>query len=153
MSWEFCLQDGVVSESFTHKMAAWEICLQDSGNAAISESFAYKTTAWEFWPTKWRRFWRFYPQDGGVEVLPTRWRHFWQSYLQDGGMGDLPTRWWQCRISESFTHKRVAWEFCLQDGGVSQSLEYILRLQCRTYLVNVTWPLVIIMTNVSHYND
>ena len=30
-AWEFCLQDGGVSESFTHKMAAWEICLQDGG--------------------------------------------------------------------------------------------------------------------------
>jgi len=27
------LQDGGVSESFTHKMAAWEICLQDNGKA------------------------------------------------------------------------------------------------------------------------
>jgi len=33
MSWEFCLQDGGVSESFTQKMAAWEFCLQDGGNA------------------------------------------------------------------------------------------------------------------------
>jgi len=31
--WEFCLQDGGVSESFTHKLAAWENCLQDGGNA------------------------------------------------------------------------------------------------------------------------
>jgi len=30
---EFCLQDGGVSESFTHKMAAWKFCLQDGGNA------------------------------------------------------------------------------------------------------------------------
>jgi len=32
-AWEFCLQDGGVSEGFTHKMAAWENCLQDGGNA------------------------------------------------------------------------------------------------------------------------
>jgi len=50
MSWEFCLQDGGVSESFTHKMVACEFCLQD-GN--VSE---------------------FYPQDGGVGDLPIRWR-------------------------------------------------------------------------------
>ena len=31
-AWEFCLQDGGVSEGFTHKMAAWEICLQHGGN-------------------------------------------------------------------------------------------------------------------------
>jgi len=42
--WEFCLQDGGVSESFSRKMAAWKICLQDGGNAA---------------------FLRVYPQDGG----------------------------------------------------------------------------------------
>jgi len=51
------------------------------------------------------------------------WEFF---YLQDGG------------ISESFTHKMAAWEICLQDGCVFESLEYILRLQCRIYLVNVT---------------
>jgi len=39
-----------VSESFTHKMAAWEICLQDGG---VYES---------------------YLQDGGVRVLLTKWR-------------------------------------------------------------------------------
>ena len=44
MSWEFCLQDGGISESFTHKMAVWEFCLQDGG---ISESFAHKMAAWE----------------------------------------------------------------------------------------------------------
>ena len=33
MSWEFCLEDGAVSEGFTHKMAAGDICLQDGGNA------------------------------------------------------------------------------------------------------------------------
>jgi len=32
-AWEFCLQNGGVSEGFTHKMAAWENCLQDGGNA------------------------------------------------------------------------------------------------------------------------
>jgi len=32
-AWEFSLQDGGVSEGFTHKMAAGDICLQDGGNA------------------------------------------------------------------------------------------------------------------------
>ena len=36
------LQDGGVFESFTHKMAAWEICLRDGG---VSESFAHKMAA------------------------------------------------------------------------------------------------------------
>jgi len=44
MSWEFCLQGGVVSEGFTHKMAACQFCLQDGG---VSDSFTYKTGAWE----------------------------------------------------------------------------------------------------------
>jgi len=61
MSWEFCLQDGGISESFTHKMAVWEFCLQDGG---ISESFAHKMAAWEICL-----------QDGGnaafLRVLPT----------------------------------------------------------------------------------
>ena len=51
-AWEFFLQDGGVSEGFTHKMATREICLQDGG---VSES---------------------YPQVGGVGVVPTRWRRF-----------------------------------------------------------------------------
>jgi len=36
---EFCLQDGGVSESFTHKMVVWKFCLQDGG---VSDSFSYK---------------------------------------------------------------------------------------------------------------
>jgi len=52
--WEFYQQDGSVgdlptrwrqcrvSESFTHKMAAWEFCLQDGG---VSESFTHKMAA------------------------------------------------------------------------------------------------------------
>ena len=52
MTNKICLQDSGVGdlsircghESFAHKMAAWEICLQDGGNAA---------------------FLRVYPQDGG----------------------------------------------------------------------------------------
>ena len=36
---------------FTHKMAAWKICLQDGG---VSEGFAYEMSVWEFCP-----------QDGG----------------------------------------------------------------------------------------
>jgi len=46
-AWEFCLQDGGVSEGFTHKMAACEFCLQDGGNAAFL-SFTHKMAAWEF---------------------------------------------------------------------------------------------------------
>jgi len=71
-AWEFCLQDGGVSEGFTHKTVACEFCLQDVG------------------------------------------------------------------VSESFTHKLAAWEICPQDGGVSGNVEYILRLQSRIHLVNVT---------------
>jgi len=51
-AWKFFLQNGGISEGFTHKMAVWEICIQHGG---ISES---------------------YPQDRGVGVLPTRWWHF-----------------------------------------------------------------------------
>jgi len=60
-AWEFCLQDGGVSEGFTHKMAARELCLQDGG---VSEGL----------PTRWRcgsfaynmaAFLRVFPQDGG----------------------------------------------------------------------------------------
>ena len=50
-AWEICLQDGGVSESFTNKMAAWEICPQNGG---VSENFTHKMAAWEFCP-----------QDGG----------------------------------------------------------------------------------------
>jgi len=42
---EFCLQVGGVSESFTHKMSASEICLQNGGNAAFLRVL----------PTRWRR--------------------------------------------------------------------------------------------------
>ena len=84
--------------SFTHEMAAWEFCLQDSG---VSDSFTHKMAAWK-------------------------------CCLQDGG------------VSERFTHKMAAWKICLQDGGNAKenvnknNVEYILRLQCRIYLVNVT---------------
>ena len=54
VTWEFFLQDGGVSEGFTHKMAACEFCLQDGDNAAFLRVL----------PTIWRC--------GGV--LPTRWR-------------------------------------------------------------------------------
>jgi len=58
------LQDGGVSKSFTHKVAALEICLQDGGT---SERLTHKMAAWEFCL-----------QDGGnaafLRVLPTRWR-------------------------------------------------------------------------------
>jgi len=50
-AWEIC-PDGGVSESFTHKMAAWEFCLQDGG---VSEGFTHKMAAWEI-----------FLQDGGV---------------------------------------------------------------------------------------
>jgi len=41
-AWEICLQDGGVSENFTHKMAAWEICLQNGG---VSDNITYKMAA------------------------------------------------------------------------------------------------------------
>jgi len=44
-AWEFCLQDGGVSEGFAHKMAAGKFCLQDGG---VSEGFTHKMAAWEF---------------------------------------------------------------------------------------------------------
>jgi len=42
-AWEICLQDGgnVAFLSFNHKMAACEFCLQDGG---VSESFTQKMT-------------------------------------------------------------------------------------------------------------
>jgi len=43
-AWKFCLQDGGVFDSFTHKMAAREICLQDG---VVSESFSHEMAAWE----------------------------------------------------------------------------------------------------------
>jgi len=43
-AWEICLQDGGVSEGFTHEMAEWEFCLQDGG---VSEGFTHKMAAWE----------------------------------------------------------------------------------------------------------
>ena len=55
-------------------------------------------------PTKWQRFWEFYPQDGGVENLPTRRR--------------------QCCVFEISTHKMAAWEFCLQNDGVSETFSH-----------------------------
>ena len=54
------LQDGGVSKSFTHKVAALEICLQDGGT---SERLTHKMAAWEFCL-----------QNGGVsESFSTRW--------------------------------------------------------------------------------
>ena len=92
--------------------------------------------------------WEFCLLDGGVSEGFTHKMAAWKFCIQDGGVSDsLPTRWRQCRVSESLTHKMAAWEICLKDGGVCESLEYILRLQCRIYLVNVTWLVVIIMTN------
>jgi len=98
----FCLQDGGVSDSFTHDIAAWEICLQNGG---VSDGFTHKMAAWEICL-----------QDGGFykRVLPTRWRRGSNRMaalvfcLQDGG------------VSESVTHDIAAWEICLQNGGVSE---------------------------------
>jgi len=42
MSWEFCLQNGGVSESFTHTMSVWEFFLQHGG---VCESFTQKMAA------------------------------------------------------------------------------------------------------------
>ena len=68
MSWEFCLQDGGVSEGFTHAMVACEFCLQDG---SIFESFTHKMAAWEFCL-----------QDGGVsESLEYILRLQWRIYL------------------------------------------------------------------------
>ena len=61
VTWKFFLQDGGISESFTHKMAACKFCLQDGG---VSDGFTHKV----------RAFLRVYPQDDDVEVVPTRWR-------------------------------------------------------------------------------
>jgi len=58
------LQDGGVSESFTNKMAAWKICLQDGGNGAFLSVLA----------TKWRRGRFAYKMAAFLRVLPTRWR-------------------------------------------------------------------------------
>jgi len=58
------LQDGGVSKSFIHKMAAWKICLQDGGNAAFLSVL----------PTKWRRGRFAYKMAAFLRVLPTRWR-------------------------------------------------------------------------------
>ena len=83
MSWEFCLQDGGVSEGFTHAMVACEFCLQDG---SVFESFTHKMAAWEFCL-----------QDGGVSECFTHKMATWEICLQDGGnaalMRVLPTRW------------------------------------------------------------
>ena len=75
-------------------------------------------------PTRWRPFWEFYPQDGGVGVLPTRWQRLWV----------LPTRWRRGRIA----YKMAA--MLNQQNVNKNNVEYVLRLHCRIYLVNVTWP-------------
>jgi len=63
-AWEICLQDSGVSEGFTHKMAACGFCANDSG---VSEGFTHKMAAWKICL-----------QDGDnatfLRVLPTRWR-------------------------------------------------------------------------------
>ena len=71
----------------------------------------------------------------------------WEFCLQDGG------------VSESFTHNMAACENCLQDMAAMQNkqnvrknnVEYVLRLQCRIYLVNVTWPSDSSMSDVRHW--
>jgi len=57
------IRSGGVSEGFTHKMAAWEICIHDGGVS-------------EFYPQDGGVSKIFYPQDGGMGVLPIRCRHF-----------------------------------------------------------------------------
>ena len=74
MSWEFCVQDGGVSEGFTHKMAACEFCLQDGG---VSGSFTHKMAAWEICL-----------QDGGVSDSLTHKMAAWEFCLQDGGVSE-----------------------------------------------------------------
>ena len=157
-AWKFCLQDGGVSDSFTHKMAAWEICLQDGGN----------TRFWEFYPkdggvrvlhTRWRRVWGFYPQNGGVEVLTTRWRRFWEFYPIDGGVGVLTTRWRQYAflrvlVPTRWRRRRFAYKMAAMQNKrnvYKNNVEYILRLQCRIYLVNVKWPSYRSMSDVRHW--
>ena len=63
-------------------------------------------------------------------------------------------------VSGGFTHKMAAWKNCLQDGGNAKqtkrkqnNVEYVLllRLQCRIYLVNVTWPSDSSMSDVRHW--
>ena len=75
VAWEFCLQDGGVSERFAYKMAAWEFFLQNGG---VSGSFSHKMAAWEICLQDGGNvaFLSVYPQDGGVGDLPTRWRRF-----------------------------------------------------------------------------
>jgi len=50
--------------------------------------------------------------DGGVSESFTHKMAAWE-ICPDGG------------VSEGFTHKMAAWEIFLQDGGVSESLEYV----------------------------
>ena len=86
-AWEICVQDGGVSESFTHNMAAW--------------GFAYKMAAFlRVLPTRWRRGSFAYKMVAFLRVLPTRWRH-----------GRFAYKMAAMRVSESFTHKMAAWSF------------------------------------------
>jgi len=87
--WEFCLQDGGVSESFTHKMAVWEI---------------------------------FYKMAAFLTVLPTIWWHGSFAYKMAAFL-------------------RIAYKMAAMQNKQSvnkNNVEYVLRLQCRIYLVNVT---------------
>ena len=113
---------------------SWEFCLQYGG---VSEFYPQDGGVGVL-PTRWRRVWRFYPQDGGGGDLPTRWRRLCQFYAQDGGVGDLPTRWRQCKTNKI-------------ENVNKNNVEYVLRLQCRKYLLNVTWPSDSSMSDVRHW--
>ena len=100
--WEFCLQDGGVSESFTHKMAVWEI---------------------------------FYKMATFLTVLPTIWWHGSFAYKMAAFL-------------------RIAYKMATMQNKQSvnkNNVEYVLRLQCRIYLVNVTWPSDSSMSDVRHW--
>ena len=77
------LQDGDVSESFTHKMAAWKICLKDGGNAAFLRVL----------PTRWRRGRFAYEMAAFLRSLPTICRRGNFAYKMAAFLRVLPTRW------------------------------------------------------------
>jgi len=82
------LQDSGVSESFTHKMAAWKICLQDGGNAAFLRVL----------PTRWRRGRFAYEMAAFLRSLPTICRRGNFAYKMAAFLRVLPTRWrWQTK--------------------------------------------------------
>ena len=76
------------------------------------------------------------------------------------GHGYVTTRGWKCHtwaapscdifnLWSSYFHVPRMTVSCFvvwPSTNFKNNVEYILRLQCRIYLVNVTWPIVIIMT-------